>query len=188
MVVPAGRRTRPVLDRVKVALFDWLGARLAMPGSLPPLNVLDLFSGAGSLGIEALSRGAAFCAFVEADRASFGCLRQNLEKLAVGAAARAIHGMAESIGVAPPSGGFELIFLDPPYRLTEDLSAASTMSRVLARLGSTVPVEPGVLVLWRHSNACVLPEEIGGRWRSSERRTWGNMAITLLERTVQEAP
>lgn len=186
---PEGMNTRPILDRVKVALFDWLGARLAMPGELPPLNVLDIFCGGGSLGIEALSRGAAHCTFVEGNRDAFKCLQSNLDLLKIKTTAKAILGSAESIIAAPPSGGgFGLVFLDPPYKLTEDFSPKSTMSTVLARLGSRIPVEPNVLALWRHSAESVLPEDISEGWRSSERRTWGNMAITLLERRNCESP
>ena len=186
---PDGLNTRPILDRVKVSLFDWLGARLAMPGSLPPLRVLDLFCGGGSLGIEALSRGVAACTFVETDRDAFECLRKNLDQLGVGPAARAIRCPAETVTVSPASGrGFDLIFLDPPYSLSEDLAPGSTMSQVLARLGSRIPVDPEALVIWRHDAAWSVPGDLPNGWRSSERRMWSKMAITLLERAPRGSP
>src|SRR5262249_27025294 len=65
LVTPRGLDTRPMLDRVKQALFDALGSRYSQPGRLAPLNVLDVYCGGGTLGIESLSRGAAWCTFVE---------------------------------------------------------------------------------------------------------------------------
>jgi 16S rRNA (guanine(966)-N(2))-methyltransferase RsmD len=184
-----GRDTRPILDRVKVALFDSLGARLGQPGTLPPLNVLDLFCGSGSLGIEALSRGACFCAFVEADPQAFRCLRQNLDTLAIGPAARVFNCPAQTVEIAPPRGAaFDLVFLDPPYRLSEDLSPGSVMTEVSARLGSRIPVTPQALAIWRHHANCFLPEMLPGGWKSSQRRTWGKMAVTILERGPQVSP
>jgi 16S rRNA (guanine966-N2)-methyltransferase len=179
---PRGLETRPILDRVKVALFDWLGARLAEPGRLPPIPVLDLFCGGGSLGIEALSRGAAFCAFVEADRPAFQCLRENLDRLNVGSAARIINGDVQSVHVAAPKAApFGLVFLDPPYPLSEDVGPASIMGRVLDRLAGDIPVDPGGVVVWRHPANCVVPEVCARGWESSETRRWGTMAVTMFE-------
>ncbi|MBN2563060.1 MAG: RsmD family RNA methyltransferase [Phycisphaerae bacterium] len=183
---PTGCGTRPILDRVKVALFDWLGAQLAQPGSLPPLNVLDMFCGGGSLGIEALSRGAAFCVFVEADRQAFQCLRENLDRLRTGPLARIFNCPAEIVETRPPGNrAFGLVFLDPPYRLSDDVTRASVMGRVTARLGAEIPVEPDAIAIWRHHARCILPEVLPGGWASSRRRTWGRMAITTFERIPQ---
>ena len=183
---PSGRDTRPILDRVKVSLFDWLGARLAQPGRLPPLNVLDLFCGSGSLGIEALSRGAAFCAFVEAGLKAFQCLQGNIDDLRIGSAARAYNRPAETIQVRPPdNSAFSLIFLDPPYRLSEDITPGSVMSRVAGRLGCDIPVESDAIIVWRHAADCNLPGVLPGKWASSERRVWGTMAVTMYERSPQ---
>lgn len=179
---PPGLETRPILDRVKVALFDWLGARLAEPGRLPPIHVLDLFCGGGSLGIEALSRGATFCTFVDADRQAFQCLRENLDTLDVGAAAKIFHGDAQFIRVTPPSATpFDLVFLDPPYPMSEDVGPGSVMGRVLDRLADDIPVDDRGVVVWRHPANCVLPETCAGGWKSSETRTWGTMAITMFD-------
>jgi 16S rRNA (guanine966-N2)-methyltransferase len=182
LLAPLGLETRPILDRVKTALFDWLGSRLAMPGELPPLRVLDLFSGSGSLGIEALSRGALSCAFVENEPKALDCLLKNLDQLGIGPAARINKGLAETVRIAPPGGkGFDLIFLDPPYRLSEETAPGSVMHRIVSRLGTDIVVSEKASLLWRHDANCILPDTMANRWCIVERREWGGMAITMYE-------
>ena len=188
---PTGLETRPILDRVKVPLFDWLGVQLAEPGTLPPLAVLDVFCGGGSMGIEALSRGASCCVFVDAGREAIDCLKANIETLGIGKEAQVINRRAEAITVAPPTGsGFDLIFLDPPYRLSEDVSenvpADSLMGRATRRLGREIPVAPGAIVLWRHDAKHTLPDQVPGGWRVVERRTWSSMTITVFKQDTGE--
>ena len=84
LLPPPGTQTRPILDHVKEAVFNILGAKLAEPGRIPPCRVLDLFAGTGSLGLEALSRGASFCTFVEKHHAAAGRLHENLQKVKAG--------------------------------------------------------------------------------------------------------
>ncbi|MFZ5794795.1 MAG: RsmD family RNA methyltransferase, partial [Pseudomonadota bacterium] len=78
IVAPKGDATRPTADRVREALFSMLASRL---GSFEDLAVADLFAGSGALGLEALSRGAASCIFVEQDKAALDALRTNITKL-----------------------------------------------------------------------------------------------------------
>lgn len=183
LVAPSGNTTRPILDRVKVALFDWLGSRLAQPGSLPPVAVLDIFSGGGSLGIEALSRGAASCVFVETDKSALQCLRSNIETLGLADRVRVLMESADHACPVPASGDdFGLVFLDPPYRLSEDVSPTSLMGRLVGRLGSTIPLANDALAVWRHDAAIHLPTELPGGWISIERRVWGTMAVVMMKR------
>ena len=106
IVAPTGIATRPTADRTREALFSMLASRI---GSFEGLKVADLFAGTGALGLEALSRGAAHCTFVEQDRAAIGALRANVEKL--GAAADIRAQSAEIFAGGP----FDLAFLYPPY-------------------------------------------------------------------------
>lgn len=189
LAAPPGRGTRPILDRVKVALFDWLGSRLAQPGHLPPLAVLDIFSGGGSLGIEALSRGVATCVFVESDKSALQCLRSNIETLGLGARTRVLPEAAEEANPVPLAiDGFGLIFLDPPYRLSEGVSPKSVMGRVLNNLGAVIPLIADAVVVWRYDAAMPLPTELPDGWVSIERRVWSTMAISLLSRSPQVNP
>ncbi|HWL92127.1 MAG TPA: RsmD family RNA methyltransferase [Phycisphaerae bacterium] len=182
LATPEGASTRPILDRVKGSLFDWLGSRLALPGYLPAVNVCDLFCGAGSQGIESLSRGAAFCAFVEIDPAALKCLRENLATLRVAEPHEIVARSAEAATVRPPDGrGFSIIFIDPPFRLSQDLRPESTMGRVIARLGNQIPTELDALLLWRHDEALRLPDKLAETWQTTDRRAWGTNAISLYE-------
>ena len=177
---PEGLSTRPILDRVKAALFDVLGARLAMPGELPEIDVLDIFCGGGSLGIEALSRGASSCTFVESEQNALACLRDNLSTLGLQGRSKIVVGSADrAIVPAAPSGSFGLIFVDPPYRLSEECSPGSALYRVMERLGREVHVASEALLVWRLSSDCSAPTQIGG-WQQVERRSWGTMSISFM--------
>lgn len=183
LIAPEGQTTRPILDRVKVSLFDWLGSMLDMPGSLPPVHVLDVFSGGGSLGIEALSRGAASCVFVETDPAAIMCLRTNLKQLNLTDIARICECAAQNLQVSPlGADGFGLVFLDPPYLLSESVGQGSVMSKIFERLGKTLPVTPDALILWRHDSRTVVPDNMEEAWKKDEVRTWGHMSISLFRR------
>ncbi len=189
LTAPPGEETRPILDRVKVALFDWIGSQLALPGSLPPIRVLDLFCGGGSLGVESVSRGATHCTFVDRSRAAIDALRTNLESLGLLSLATVVCSDAGSVRLLPrDSASFDLVFLDPPYRLSEDLGPGSVMDRVLRRLGREIPISDAAMLLWRHPSKTTLPDGLAGGWASSERRAWGTMAVTMLTRTTQVLP
>ncbi|WP_433910606.1 16S rRNA (guanine(966)-N(2))-methyltransferase RsmD [Sphingomonas yabuuchiae] len=124
LVAPKGDVTRPTADRTREALFSMLTARL---GDFEGLSVGDFFAGSGALGIEALSRGAASCLFVEQDRAALDALRANLAKLEAKGDVRASSVMA----LGPARAPLDLILMDPPY----GTGAGSVALDKLARLG-----------------------------------------------------
>lgn len=188
LTTPEGLATRPILDRVKGALFDWLGARMALPGSLPAVNVCDLFCGGGSQGIEAVSRGAAFAAFVESQPDALQCLRTNIATLKIERRCQIVNRPAESaVFKTPDDRGFSIVFVDPPYRLSEDLSPGSIMGRVAARIGREIATEQGAFVAWRHDESCKLPATLPNGWATIDRRTWGSNAITMYTQQDNEA-
>ncbi len=124
LVAPKGDVTRPTADRTREALFSMLTARL---GDFEGLAVGDFFAGSGALGIEALSRGAASCLFVEQDRAALDALRANLAKLEAQGDVRASSVMA----LGPARAPLDLILMDPPYAT----GAGSVALDKLTRLG-----------------------------------------------------
>jgi len=108
LVAPKGDTTRPTADRTRERLFSMLTSRL---GDFKDLQVLDLFAGSGALGLEALSRGAAHCTFVEQDPEALKALEKNIDTL--GADADVKIGSALHLGQARKP--YDLILMDPPY-------------------------------------------------------------------------
>jgi len=106
--------TRPTSDRVRESVFNILEHGIA-DFSLTGVRVLDLFAGTGALGLEALSRGAAFCLFVEADAGARGLIRRNIETLGLTGITKVFRRDATDLGPAGNRDGFGLAFLDPPY-------------------------------------------------------------------------
>jgi 16S rRNA (guanine966-N2)-methyltransferase len=125
LAAPRGAVTRPTADRTREALFSMLASRL---GGFEGLAVTDLFAGSGALGLEALSRGAASCLFVEQDKAALDALRANVAKLdARGADIRAQSVLA----LGPARSPLDLVMMDPPYAT----GAGNVALDKLARLG-----------------------------------------------------
>ena len=116
IVTPPGERTRPTSDRARQAVFNILEHAAWSPG-VRDLRVIDLFAGSGALGFEALSRGAAFCLFVETDELARGAIRQNVDAMGLFGRTRVHRRDATDLGVRPGADGpaFDLAFLDPPY-------------------------------------------------------------------------
>lgn len=112
LAVPPGNGTRPTSDRAKEGLFStWQSLR----GTLAQARVIDLYGGSGAVGLEALSRGAAHVLLVEADPRAARTIRENVAAIGLpGAEVRA--GRAEKVVAGPPpSAGYDVVFLDPPY-------------------------------------------------------------------------
>ncbi|WP_340646967.1 16S rRNA (guanine(966)-N(2))-methyltransferase RsmD [Phenylobacterium sp.] len=116
IVTPAGDATRPTSDRARQAVFNIL-EHAAWSQGLRDLRVIDLFAGSGALGLEALSRGAAFCLFVETDEAARGAIRENVDNLSLFGVTRVHRRSAIDLGLRPGADGpaFDIAFLDPPY-------------------------------------------------------------------------
>jgi 16S rRNA (guanine966-N2)-methyltransferase len=113
---PPGSATRPTSDRVREALFSILGARVQ------GARVLDLFAGSGALGIEALSRGASSAVFVDDAPAAVKAIRGNLDALGAGAQVRRADALRFLGGASADAAQYDLLFLDPPYRLADRLA------------------------------------------------------------------
>jgi len=128
LAAPPSLATRPTADRVREALFSMLASRL---GSFEGLRVADLFAGTGALGLEALSRGAAHCVFVEQDRVALDALKANVA--ALGADASILAQPVATLG--PARTPCDLLLLDPPY----DSGGGGALLERLARLGWVAP-------------------------------------------------
>ena len=164
----AGAHLRPTSDRVREAIFNLL---LNGPYGNPVqgARVLDLFAGTGSLGLEALSRGAARVAFVDDGTAARALLRRNIELMQAMGVTDVWRRDATSMG--PNRGpGYDLIFLDPPY-------GKSLGERALASCLAGNWLAPGALVVWEESVAPTPPAPLD----LQDQRKYGDTLITILK-------
>ena len=172
LVAPAGRATRPTSDKVREAIFDMLASLL--DGSFDGLEVADVFAGSGALGIEALSRGAARCTFVERDRAALSALRANLDSLQVprerfrviaGAAAAALTADARE------ARRYTLLLADPPYAAWPE--AQADLGKVIEHV-----LAPGALAVVETARS----ERVRLPLRALRVKRYGDTQVTVLVR------
>ena len=167
---PAGDATRPTGARVKEALFSILA-------DVSDARVLDLFSGSGALGIDALSRGARSAVFVESARPALSCLRENLTTLGLDDTAQVLPVRVESaLAQLRRLGPFDLVLCDPPWR---DVLAAW---RGLEELATGGLFAPGARVVLEHAaKGPPPPPEGASPLRRYDERRWGDTAVSLFE-------
>ncbi|MFM8310522.1 MAG: 16S rRNA (guanine(966)-N(2))-methyltransferase RsmD [Ilumatobacteraceae bacterium] len=159
LVAPEGTATRPTTDRVREAVFNSLQSMGVLEGAV----VADLFAGSGALGIEALSRGAAQCTFVERERPALAALRANIA--ALGIAERCTVREADVMSSLPSLGSIDIAFADPPYSFAD-------WPALLGRIADC-----GLLVA--EADSAVDPV---GDWRQVRARRYGRTWVTVLER------
>lgn len=155
-----GAATRPMTDRIKEAVFSSLGARIA------GARVLDLYAGSGSLGLEALSRGAATAVFVERDRKALVALRTNVDRVGLDGT---VVGRDVAAYVDSVSTTFDLAFVDPPYTLP-----LPSVSRILERLEPRLSSGATVVV---HRRIGETPPDGVAALRLTDRRRYGDAEI-----------
>lgn len=164
LAVCAGNAVRPTPDRVKEALFS------IVQFQIEGRRVLDLFAGSGQLGIEALSRGAREAVFVEAAGEPAGVVAKNLETTGLSDRAR-LHRTDYASFLAGDCGGFDLAFLDPPYR-------TGLLQRALPKVAEKM--NAGGTIVCEHPADEPLPEEAGDFSRGRSYR-YGKIMLTLYK-------
>lgn len=129
LAAPKGKATRPTSDRAREALFNVL-AHADWAPRLEGARIIDLFAGSGSLGLEALSRGAEFALFIETDKAARTAIRKNIDTLGLSDIAHMHKRSATALGARPAifSSAFDIAFLDPPYHKDLVLSALDSLT------------------------------------------------------------
>jgi 16S rRNA (guanine966-N2)-methyltransferase len=174
---PNTRDTRPITDRVKESLFHVLENYDLLRGA----RVADLFCGVGSLGLEALSRGASFVTFVEKNAAVLRALERNIAQLDGSARTRVVRASAFRVGAATPpgdAGRCDLVFVDPPYAATQQVGADSALAGLLRILEGQLA--PNAVLVVRTREDVTLADRYG-LLRVIERRRWGSMSVSLLQ-------
>jgi 16S rRNA (guanine966-N2)-methyltransferase len=160
LVAPHGDTTRPTTDKVREAVFNSLSSM----GIVEDAVVVDLYAGSGALGIEALSRGAARCTFVERDRDALRALRANIDALRIGDRATVVT--SDVMAWVPAARNVDLALVDPPYTFTE-------WARLLGVLDASY-------VLCEASREIEPPEG----WDTVRSRRYGRTTATLLARDL----
>ena len=166
--LPGGDVTRPTVDRVKEGMFS------AVQFLLPGARVLDLFAGSGQLGIEALSRGAARCVFLDASREACGVVRQNLKAAGLFEKASLSQGEAESY-LARCTEQFDLVLLDPPYHHGTVVAVLPAVDRVTA---------PGGMVLAETERGAPLPQRCGNL-ALKKQYNYGKVTLSRYEKDME---
>ena len=177
LLSPKTQVSRPITDRVKESLFSVLYKYDLPSGAV----VADLFCGVGSLGLEALSRGAGFVTFVEQDPEIISVLKKNIEKADFVKESKVIRTNAFKIGVSlnPDRQKYDLVFVDPPYAATMDVQDGSALSGLLDLLGAQVAGD-GIVIVRTTQKVSLLDRY--GQFRMIERHRWGTMAVTILQK------
>lgn len=181
IVQPKVAETRPVPDRVKEAIFSMLGSYFGCPGELPAIHVADVFSGSGSMGMEALSRGAESCCFFERSPIAIAALQQSFTTLSVGPEAVIVRGDAWSMcTVHARRRPFDLVLLDPPYADSDDPSENGHVATLLAELAAVG--ENSSLVVLHHRAGVGFSSSVASPWNIYEERKFGSNGVTFFER------
>lgn len=169
IAAPKSSAIRPTADRLREALFNILVHGYGDPVS--GARVLDLFAGTGALGIEALSRGAAYVLFVDDAAEARALLRENMETLGLAGVTRIFRRDATTLGPAHPVEPFSLAFLDPPYgkKLAEKALAS-------ARAGGWL-IPGAIVVVEEAADAGFQPPQ---GYEELERRRYDDTEFTIL--------
>jgi len=180
LLSPETRISRPITDRVKESLFSVLYKYDLPEGSV----TADLFCGVGSLGLEALSRGADFVVFVEQDWKIISTLKKNIEKTGFLNESKVIKADAFRIGDVFETNEniFDLVFIDPPYARTENVQPDSPLAYLLESLADKI-TKDGIVVVRTSLEVSLLDNY--GKFEVTERRQWGSMAVTILRSANQ---
>ena len=169
LIAPPGLSTRPTLEMVKEAIFSII--QFELEGA----RILDLFAGSGQMGIEALSRGAQSCVFVDTDKESQQAIRRNLETTGFGLAAK-ISGTDAFSYLKGSTGEYDIAFLDPPYKK----GALDTLLPAVAQRMSA-----GGVIVCETEKSEILPEPVGS-FLLKKQYHYGKTKVTVYRMPEQE--
>ena len=169
LAAPSSQHIRPTADRLRESLFNILIHSYGDP--ITGARVLDLFAGTGALGIEAISRGAAFALFVDNGAEARALLRNNVEALGLGGVTKVYRRDATNLGPAHPIEPFSLVFLDPPYRMT-------LAEKALVSLRDGGWLTPGALAVVEEAKAAEFSAPEG--FDELERRVYDDSEFVFL--------
>lgn len=172
LVGPKSAAVRPTTDRFRESLFNILAHSYGDPVS--GARVLDLFAGTGALGIEAISRGAAYALFVDEGVEARALLRDNIETLGLGGVTRVFRRDATRLGPVHPLEAFSLVFIDPPY-------GKGLAEKALASARDGGWLKPKALLVVEEAVAAQF--KVPGRFQELERRPYDDTEFVFVRAT-----
>lgn len=170
---PKGKGTRPTTDRIRESLFNWLEHHPDI--ELQGARIGDFFAGTGALGLEALSRGAAFVTFFETDRAAIEVLKQNIENLGVESRCQVLR--CDATRMPKAKQGCDIVFLDPPY-------GKNLEEKTLRRASAQGWLNPHANIILESESKDVAQFGTVG-FKNIEDRVYGNTRITLMHLLIE---
>ncbi|MCD6175331.1 MAG: 16S rRNA (guanine(966)-N(2))-methyltransferase RsmD [Planctomycetes bacterium] len=182
LLPPKGNDTRPITDRVKESLFSILYTK----GMLEDVVVADLFCGTGSMGLEALSRGAKFCTFIDGNRAVTKILDRNIEKAGFLAESKTVCANILKVGAAPTPeyGGYDFVFCDPPYKMSDNCSPGTKIGDLMELIDTQLN-KGGMVTLRTHLRSLI--NNRYGDLEKTDQREWGNMKIAFFQKQSRDS-
>ncbi len=169
---PRGMTTRPMADKIREAVFSVLASE-----GIQPVRVLDLYAGSGSVGIEALSRGAEWADFVDQNAAASAVIRDNLASTRFTGRA-AVHQVTVDSFISRIREPYDFIIMDPPY-------ASPTIREAIESLARSPAVEHGTILVIGHSPRVTLPDRIGPL-ELLRQRCHGDSCFAIYEAIISE--
>ncbi|MCB1527870.1 MAG: 16S rRNA (guanine(966)-N(2))-methyltransferase RsmD [Hyphomicrobiaceae bacterium] len=173
LVAPKHEGLRPTSDRVRESVFNIISH--GIPGDeghaspmLEGARVIDLFAGTGALGLEAISRGAAYCLFVESDSNARALVRRNVEAFGLTGVTRIFRRDACDLGAVATMAPFDIAFADPPY-------GKGLGGKALAALAGGGWLKPGALIVLEERATEAISAPTG--YRLVDKRTWGETEV-----------
>jgi len=164
-----GDNTRPTADRVKESVFNILGT------SVIDRKVLDLFAGSGALGLEALSRGAVSCVFVDSSKAAMKVIESNIEGCRFQDRVKTYLGEFKSVLGRSVESQFDLVFLDPPYHKELGIEALQLLSKAVS--------DEGIVIL--ETDGDELVPEVVGSFERYDVRNYGRIKVSFFTKVNQ---
>lgn len=174
LLAPRSDDIRPTSDRTREAVFNVLAHRF--PDRLDGQRVLDLFAGTGALGLEAVSRGASFCLFIEESAEGRGLVRNNVEAMGLQGRTKLFRRDATALGPAGTIAPFGLVFADPPY-------GKGLGEKALQSALSGGWLAPGVLCVVEESAAALF--QPGPEFSIVDERAYGDTVVRFVELATQ---
>jgi 16S rRNA (guanine(966)-N(2))-methyltransferase RsmD len=181
LLSPKGNETRPITDRVKESLFNILYSKDRLEDTV----AADLFCGTGSMGLEALSRGAKWVTFIDGSRGVVEILNENIANAGFLAESKSVCANILRVGAAPTPeyGLYDLVFCDPPYEMSRNCGPGTKVGKLMEMIDSQV--KAGAMVVLR-THLQSLVEDRYGTLEAVDKREWGNMKIAFFEKKSEE--